>query len=626
MERDKILTSIQVFLREEKEFKIKHSLDWQNRMVEKVKKNPKKRITTIYKDMIIEFINETTSNVIKQYRVTHDMAKLIADTAFEIFLYEKIFDGSRGVEDIWIQNICVKEAYGRIYQTTGGKKNNSRKVGQEDVWDESTSSIIKKDKWVNVYPTNFEFESESSNDDDEWEASLYESILSDNNEERESNNEYAENEFSFESDLSIEPRDEDIEKHTSIYDFEINETENKIDCPKRQEHLSSAERLISAKKWTEKSIGFLYKYYLLKGVATHRGINNLPSLKKYPDMSSVLEVINVKDKPLAIQQTTNYFHKRYKILKEAEKRFYMELCINLMKKGRKQLDIDVEKKWEEIEKWKKIPELKKEENGKKCDYNWAEKWEKKLKKWEADSGKKMSLNLFKEECRKKYPILSAVAVDAQGKIIGSCFKGQIENELHGERLTFQKHCEYTLLEEIILPDDIVRLKGGTLYVTLEPCNKRDYFINKDGEEEPYIPCAVRCLESGISKIYIGIYDTNKNVHFRGIRMLREGKYRFRLKEDGSIDSAEKNKEDVIDEIKSQELMEQYLKNNLKNKKNKKRENYIDSEEENEEGKQRVYTIRDPGIELDYFDTDLMKEIYEINKEFLDAQKYKIPLL
>lgn len=54
-------------------------------------------------------------------------------------------------------------------------------------------------------------------------------------------------------------------------------------------------------------------------------------------------------------------------------------------------------------------------------------------------------------------------------------------------------------------------RGGTLYVTLEPCNHR-------GRTEP---CTPRVIESGVARVVIGIRDPNPDVEGGGVELLRE---------------------------------------------------------------------------------------------------------
>ena len=131
------------------------------------------------------------------------------------------------------------------------------------------------------------------------------------------------------------------------------------------------------------------------------------------------------------------------------------------------------------------------------------------------------------------------------------------------------------------------LVGGTLFVTLEPCNKRG-LISNSHPKTPKIPCAVRCLESGIAHIYVGSYDCDKAIRGQGCKILRTGIYEFQLKGgkpmgDGLL------------------ALEEYFKE----------KGYIFLDE----GNIRKYVIREGGIKVSRFDVDLSYEIYNLYSEF-----------
>ena len=88
--------------------------------------------------------------------------------------------------------------------------------------------------------------------------------------------------------------------------------------------------------------------------------------------------------------------------------------------------------------------------------------------------------------------------------------------------------EATLFEEIFTAEDKAKIQGGTLYVTLEPCNQR-YFTSGD---EAKIPCAVRCVMAGIERIFIGTRDPDESVNWGGATTLDTGSYAFDVNADG----------------------------------------------------------------------------------------------
>lgn len=252
-----------------------------------------------------------------------------------------------------------------------------------------------------------------------------------------------------------------------------------------------------------------------------------------------------------LNNTTIYYKERFNFLKNGEQRKWMEVAIVEMKKSRAELE-------------KHILKLK-----------------------EAD------LNMDEQEYRRQKPILSAVALDKDGKKVATCFKGEI-NHVEGERdLTFDLHCEYALFKHVVKDDNIHLLKDGTLYVTLEPCNKRGYYL--DGEKErAKVPCAVRCIESGAKMVYIGSLDDNKQVFKKGETILRTGKYIFEL-QNGLHTGSQK-------EQRASELLEEYFRDEKK----------YPSEKFDDK---IIYTIGEP-VNPKYFDSDLMEEVRTINSYFL----------
>jgi len=184
---------------------------------------------------------------------------------------------------------------------------------------------------------------------------------------------------------------------------------------------------------------------------------------------------------------------------------------------------------------------------------------------------------------KKIPLLSAVATDIHHSKIKTAYKG--------ETGCMDKHCEYSLFTEIF--DDIDRqlVVGGTLYVTLEPCNKRG-INSKNGEAK--IPCAVRCVEAGISKIFIGTHDPDANVNWKGAKTLKTGCYEFEL---------DKNRKPIGNEKEklAAELLMQYFID----------KGYSFTENENF----KIFKIGN-SVKVNFFHPDLSLEIMKLNKEFI----------
>lgn len=191
---------------------------------------------------------------------------------------------------------------------------------------------------------------------------------------------------------------------------------------------------------------------------------------------------------------------------------------------------------------------------------------------------------------KRTPLLSAVAVDVKGNVIKTAYKG--------ETGCMESHCEYTLFEEIFTDIDKVRIQGGTLYVTLEPCNKRGFYT-ENGVEKPKIPCAVRCVEVGIQKIYIGTRDPDATVNWKGANTLNSGTYSFDIDKKnnplGKDDNEKKAASLLMDEF------------------DRRKYTYI------QESGKKVYKIGTP-VEINLFHHDLSLEVMLLNKEFLKGKE------
>lgn len=195
------------------------------------------------------------------------------------------------------------------------------------------------------------------------------------------------------------------------------------------------------------------------------------------------------------------------------------------------------------------------------------------------------------------PVLGSVVIDASGTRVFTCFKGQVD-EARVENgavrdITWDKHCEYSLFTEVVGEENMHLLEGGTLYVTLEPCNERK--ATGAGEiRRAKIPCAVRCVEAGLKRVYVGSFDYNETVFGEGVRIIRSGEYEFELKDGQHTDEDAKIAEGSI-------LLERYFVYR----------NYplIASDE-----RRRVYRIGKP-VEVSFFDVDLFNEAYNLNAMF-----------
>ncbi len=96
------------------------------------------------------------------------------------------------------------------------------------------------------------------------------------------------------------------------------------------------------------------------------------------------------------------------------------------------------------------------------------------------------------------PKVGAVLIDKDGKILGQTHRGALRDG---------HHAEYTLIERL-LGDKV--LDGATIYVTLEPCIKRN---------PPKKPCVEWIVKARIGKVFIGMTDPNPDISGRGINYL-----------------------------------------------------------------------------------------------------------
>ncbi|MFA5971900.1 MAG: hypothetical protein WC780_06085 [Lentimicrobiaceae bacterium] len=355
---------------------------------------------------------------------------------------------------------------------------------------------------------------------------------------------------------------------------------------------------------TENSGAIIISKYIYLKNAFNPGKDGIPQFKNIykPNSNFIKHYFEKGYLPQPISPDT-YFTTRHKILKEFTNRKWMETCILKLKEGKKLID-----------------KFREEQIGEKESNNALDKGEKRS---EIDRIEKKWDNI---------PMLSALALDKDGHFIASCHTGEIASgDNTGDSMRFQKHCEYTLFKEIVsdLNKDEDRLKGGTLFITLEPCtNMPAIYYNTIGSKIPEsevfnrnIPSAVQCLESGISKIFIGNYNTAHTERDEGICLLKSGCYTFKLK-NGEFCYFDPERGKLISE---NELTEFQHKSTIKEQASKsieaqkalkdRFENKMRYEIIEQTLEKLVYRINE-GIDVKFFHPDLIEEITEINSAFL----------
>lgn len=202
----------------------------------------------------------------------------------------------------------------------------------------------------------------------------------------------------------------------------------------------------------------------------------------------------------------------------------------------------------------------------------------------------------KSEYRGIVPLLSAVAVNRDGEIIKTSYKGINGNMDH--------HCEFTLFEDILNENDKNDLKGGELYVTLEPCHHRGTYIDENGNKKPKLPCAVRCAMANVDTIYIGSFDPDETVNWKGAMTLKTGLYELPIDKEGMPYISGKIKPKKVEKEKERI---KHLKAFFESKKFKVLKKKTNS---------WIYKIAEP-TNVKLFHNDLALELSELNRDFLE---------
>ena len=103
-----------------------------------------------------------------------------------------------------------------------------------------------------------------------------------------------------------------------------------------------------------------------------------------------------------------------------------------------------------------------------------------------------------EHADKHDPLVGAVLVGSDGKFLGATHRGD---------LRVGDHAEFTLIERYLRDK---KLEGSTLYVTLEPCTRRN---------PPKKPCTKWIVSARIGRVFVGMTDPNPDICGRGVQCL-----------------------------------------------------------------------------------------------------------
>jgi len=103
-----------------------------------------------------------------------------------------------------------------------------------------------------------------------------------------------------------------------------------------------------------------------------------------------------------------------------------------------------------------------------------------------------------EHRHKQDPLVGAVLVGTNGNVLAATHRGD---------LRVGDHAEYTLIDRYLSDKN---LDGATLYVTLEPCTRRN---------PPKKPCAERVVGARIRRVFVGMTDPNPDICGRGVQYL-----------------------------------------------------------------------------------------------------------
>lgn len=118
-------------------------------------------------------------------------------------------------------------------------------------------------------------------------------------------------------------------------------------------------------------------------------------------------------------------------------------------------------------------------------------------------GRALALARLNQGLTGKNPSVGCILLDAAGHIVGAGVTGA------GGR----PHAE-----EVALDEAAERARGGTAYVTLEPCRERSTGADS---------CSVRLVEAGIARVIVAVEDPHPTAR-DGIGILREAGVRVEV--------------------------------------------------------------------------------------------------
>lgn len=536
------------------------SVIFRNDLVEQIEKidsiMPNQYIQDVFNEMIMELISYAKKFLLWKFSIykNHpDKLEDIVNTAFAKFW--KSFDGSepRKTESKFRakkpEHAYIREAVKSAQSDYYNKENPNEVIDLKDEERKPIKDGDGKQIKLEIPSTILEYKENAYDVSDENdEANTFSDSLLPESDDILSNERDYDAEENFDSENTDSSNDK-FHPRKSVPP-QINNSENKS----REGLVKFGDKYFAPV--AEKQIA---KFYFLSGKADlARGRRTFLDMES--DYKPIRKFVTDAVKPELenITASSIYNINRLRYLKFADHRQWMELAISELRKSKEKMIVDI---------------------------------------------KKMSAsrrNFDSIKFKNKTPLLSAVVVDKNGNLVDTCFKGQLDQILKDRGdITWSKHCEYSLFTEVIKEENMRLIRGGVLYVTLEPCNKRKSYL--DGRErKPKIPCSVRCVEAGLEKVYIGSYDYNRRVKTKGEEILKTGTYTFQL-ENGKHEGT---KEEIRDAL----LLEEYFK-----------EKKYDLTHTRNEIK---YEIGDP-VEVISFDSDLREEIFELNAWFLRYHEKEI---